>query len=41
MDLFSAHRFTDMLYKFRQIIIFNDFTENLFYAKFMIDILVN
>ena len=27
---FSTHRFTDMLYKFRQKIIFNDFTENLF-----------
>ena len=37
---FSAHRFTDMLYKFWQIIIFNDFTENLFNATFMIDIIV-
>ena len=38
--LFSAHRFTDMLYKFWQIIIFNDFTENSFNATFMIDIIV-
>ena len=39
-DIFSAHRFTDMLYKFWQIIILNDFTENLFYATFIIDIIV-
>ena len=37
---FSAHRFTDMLYKFWQIIVLNDFTENLFNATFMIDIIV-
>ena len=37
---FSAQRFTDMLYKFWQIIILNDFTENLFNATFMIDIIV-
>ena len=40
IDFFSAHRFTDMLYKFGQIIIFNDFTENAFNATFMIDIIV-
>ena len=40
IDLFSAHRFTDMLYKFWQMIILNDFTENLFNATFMIDIIV-
>ena len=34
---FSANRFTDMLYKFWQIIILNDFTENLFNATFTID----
>ena len=39
IDLFSAHRFTDMLYKFLQIIILNDFTENLFNATFIIDII--
>ena len=37
---FSAHRFTDMLYKFWQIIIFNDFKANLFNATFMIDLIV-
>ena len=40
IDLFSAHRFTDMLDNFWQIIILNDFTENLFNATFMIDIIV-
>ena len=40
IDLFSAHRFTDMLYKFWQIIIFNNFTEYLFNATIMIDIIV-
>ena len=36
----NAHRFTDMLYKFWQILIFNDFTENLLNATFMFDIIV-
>ena len=36
----NAHRFTDMLYTFWQILIFIDFTENLLNAIFMFDILV-
>ena len=37
---YAQFSFTDMLYKFWQILIFNDFTENLLNATFMFDILV-
>ena len=37
---YNTHRFTDMLYKFWQILIFNDFTENLLNATFKFDIIV-
>ena len=36
----NAQHFTDMLYKFWQILIYNDFTENLFNATFMFDIII-
>ena len=36
----AVHRFTDMLYNFWQILVYNDFKENLFNATFMFDIIV-
>ena len=37
---YNAHRFTDMLFTFWQILIYNNFKENLFNATFMFDIIV-